>query len=384
MFRDDYRRMNDDTHASEKLIRRTVEACSAKTHRARSLMPVLAVMVCVLALLVIPRVLRPQGPAVAGDNPSQTPQPAAFTPIGHMTEFDGMTLRYLSSFTTQGSRYIMLTLQGDGVSEEMSLRFALSSEKTGQTFWVGTQQLDHDADRKLSTFVVAFHEEDMAEYSPIELRGDGWGFPAEAYDPKTFRMLPEDDRLTLTLLEYEHYHYQPMEEMALEELPVLYVSCKLPNAELIDPSDAEFRELEMKAELVGTPNWTEAPLCTPMEGYHIMTARNVDGERLIVETQVDAAYIAPLSNGPVELYAWLYLIPRGVEAHPWKSTGLYENVHASKYQTTWQGDETKRRYLQHTFPLDGIDLDKYMLGVYGFYQIDLPDNSRTLTFTLGE
>lgn len=265
-----------------------------------------------------------------------------------------------------------------------TLRFALSSEKTGQTFLVGTQQLDHDAGRKLSTFVVAFHEEDMAEYFPIELRGDGWGFPAEAYDPSSFQMLPEDDRLTLTLLKYGHYHYQPMEEMALEELPVLYVSCKLPNAELIDPSDAEFRELEMKVELVGTPDWTEAPLCTPMEGYHIMTARNVDGERLIVETQVDATYIAPLSNGPVELYTWLYLLPRGVEAHPWKSTGLYENVHLAKYRLTWQGDETKRRYLQHIFPLDGIDLDKYMLGVYGFYQIDLPDNSRTLTFTLGE
>lgn len=60
MFRDEYRRMNDDTHASEALIRRTAEACGRKTERSRSFMPVLAVMVCMLALLVIPRVLRPQ------------------------------------------------------------------------------------------------------------------------------------------------------------------------------------------------------------------------------------------------------------------------------------------------------------------------------------
>ena len=139
-----------------------------------------------------------------------------------------------------------------------------------------------------------------------------------------------------------------------------------------------------QAQLVGTPQWADPPLSTPIEGYHIMTARIINGQRLIVETKMDAAYIGPHGEGPAQLYAWLYLLPRGVEAHPWQSTGLYENVYAAKYRLTWKDDESKRRYLQHIFPLDGIDLEQYMLGVYGHYRINLPDSSGHLSFTLGK
>lgn len=379
MFRDDYRRMNDSTHASEKLIRRTVEACSAKTHRTRSLTPVLAVMVCVLALLVIPRVLRPQGSAAAGDNLVSTPQPAAFTPIGHMTEFDGMTLRYLSSFTTQGSRYITLTLQGEGVSEEMSLRFALSSEKTGQTFWVGAQQLDHDADRKLSTFVVAFHEEDMAEYSPIELRGDGWGFPAEAYDPKTFRMLPEDDRLTLTLLEYSHVLYEPLaEELALTELPqdvstitrevsmVYALPSEDPDrfAAFVNPKSVEKETLAEGAsiELFGSVRLTA--------GY--------DHNLLRMQTR----HTQPLSVTDLSVY--LYLVPASLPDRPWQDFGIWEGVYQTDILFDWENTETGEYFREYGYAVNPEQAADLMLCALGFRRFDLSDNSRTLTFTLGE
>lgn len=383
MFKDEYRRYQEAVHAEEALIRRTLaKARAARQTAPRHALPVLAAVVCMLAMLILPQFLR-RTPAA---DVTSTPPTAAptFAPAAHATTFDGMTLRYLDSYASDGSVYILLSLQGDAVTPEMSLRFALSSEKTGQTFLSGTQQLDHDATRKISTFVVAFHEKDMTQYLPAELTPDGLCFPTETYDPSALRMLPEDDHLTLTLLQYSCYHYQPLEGLALEELTKLHFSSRLTGSELVDGSDAVSRELEMQVELAGTPAWTEAPLCTPMEGYHIMTAWNMEGQQLFVETQQDAAYISSISGGPVELHAWLYLLPRDISAHPWQSTGLYENVHAAKYRITWQGDETKLRYLQHLFPLDGIDLEEYMLGVYGSYTTSLTDVPHALSFTLGD
>lgn len=384
MFRDEYRRQQEAVHADEGLIRRTLNAAARRKAQPRAAWkPVLVAALCVLLVAVPVFLRRPAEPDVTSMNATATPSPV-FSPIGHCTTFDGMTLRYLGSFSTDGSRYILLSLQGDGVSEEMSLRFALSSEKTGQSFWVGTQQLDHDAGRKLSTFVVALHEEDLEDYLPMELATDGWRFPSQAYDPAAFRMPPADDRLTLTLLEYGHYHYQPLEDLALETLTAFHPSSQPPDAAMPYISGSDLDELALQVELTGTPEWTDPPLYTPMEGYHIMTIQNISDRQLIVETQTDAAYIKSLSEGPVELYAWLYLLPRDVDAHPWKSTGLYENVYAAKYQLTWTGDESKRRYIQHSFPLDGVDLDRYMLGVYGQYRISLPDATSTLSFSLGD
>ena len=382
MFKDEYRRQQEAVHAEEALIRRTLNAAARRKAQPRaSWKPALVAALCVLLVAVPVCLQRPANRDVTSTNSSITSSPAPdFMPIGHETQVDGMTLRYLGSFSTDGSRYIMLTLHGDNVSEEMSLCFALSSRKTGQHFQISAQQLAHDADRKLSTFVIAIHEKYLQDYLSMELTADGWRISPQ---PCASELPPEDDHLTLTLLEYGHYRYQPLEELALEELTVLHVSSKAPGIPPAAPTDSEFQHREMKVEIVGTPDWTDPPLYTPIEGYHIMTIRNIDNQSLIVETQMDEAYVRPIDAEAAELSAWLYLLPRDIDAHPWQSTSLYENIYAAKTQLTWKGDESNRRYLQHIFPLDGIDLDRYMLGVYGHYRINLPDASSALSFSLG-
>lgn len=378
MFRDEYRKLNDDIHASEALIHRTAEACGRKKEQPRSIVPVLAMMVCVLALLVLPRVLRPQGAGVAGENPVQTPQPV-FTPIGPMTEFDGMTLRYLNSFATPGSRYILLSLQGDGISEEMSMKFALTSEKTGQTFWVGARQLHHDAGRKQSTFMVAFHENELAEYSPIELRDGGWGFPAEAYDPKTFRMLPEDDRLTLTVLEYSHILYESLEDgLALADLPrdVDTVWRQASAVYSLPPEDPDHFAAFVNPKAVEKEALAG---CASMELFgSVRVTAGFDGSQLRVQTR----HPQPLSV--TDLSAYLYLVPENMPDRPWQTFGIQEGVCQTNLLFDWEDSETGEYFREYSFGVAPDEAAGLKLCAIGFRRCDLPDNTCTLTFTLGE
>ena len=379
MFKDEYRRVNDDIHAGEALIRRTTAACGQKKQRSRSLTPVLAAMVCMLALLVIPRALRPQSQTAAGSTPVSIPKITEFTPVGHMAAFDGMTLRYLSSYSTGGSRYILLLLQGDGVSEEMSMKFALTSEKTGQTFWVGARQLHHDADRKQSTFMVAFHENELAEYSPIELRDDGWGFPAEAYDPKAFRMLPEDDRLTLTVLEYSHVLYESLEdELALATLPQdVNTVWRQVSAVYVLPADDQDRF----AAFVNSKTVEKQTLA---EGASIELFGSVrvtagfDGGQLRLQTR----HPQPLSES--SLSAYLYLVPENMPDRPWQTFGIQEGVYRTNLLFDWEDDENGEFCREYSYAVSPEEAVGLKLCVIGFQRYDLPDNTRTLTFTLGE
>lgn len=378
MFENEYRRMNDGIHADEALIRRTLAALpKAQPTPRRRMLPLVAAAVCLMALLVVPHLLR-QTPSTDVTSASATPAPADFTPVGHVTEFDGMTLRYLTSYSTAGSRYILLSLEGEPVSEEMGLHFALTSEKTGQGFWVGAKQLNHDAARQLSTFVVAFHEEYLTEYLPIELTGDSWRFPAQAYDPTLFRMLPEDDRLTLTVLEYQHILYESLEEeLPLHALPTEAVTA-LHKADQIYHPMAE-------------PQTGEAVLPVLTGGTTIQLFRDVrlsagfDGESLRVQTR----HAQPLSVSDLTVY--LHLACGSLPDRPWQYFGIWEDVLSPDTLFDWT-DEATGEYVREyrytgIYPGDDAQLpfdDSWKLCAIGFQKVDLPDNSRTLTFTLGE
>lgn len=379
MFKDEYRRLNDSIHADEALIRRTLTA--AEKHQRvphRRVLPILAAAVCMMALLVLPQLLRHIPSAdVTSSNSVPTPVPDDFTPIGHTTTFDGMTLRYLTSFTTEGSRYILLSLEGEPVSEEMSLRLALTSEFTGQTFYVGTKQLDHDAARKLSTFLVAFHEKHLEEYLPMVQTAEGWRLPAQTFDPSHFRMPPEDDRLTLTVLEYQHILYESLEEeLPLHTLPTNAATALHKADRIYSPPQESENGISMLPVLTG------GTAIRLFEGVRLCAG--FDGENLRLQTR----HAQPLSVS--DLTAYLFLVPTDMPDRPWQYFGIWEDVLSPDSLFDWTDEETGeyvREYCYSRICSDDVSLSSdhsRKLCAIGFQKFVLPDNSCTITFALGE
>lgn len=387
MFKDEYRRMNDDIRASEALIRQTLSAAK-KARKPARLVPALAASVCLLALLLLPRLTLP---GAASDVTAQdtTPSPAAaFTPIGHSTEVDGMTLRYLSSCGANGSAYILLSLEGEAVSEDMSLTFALTSEKTGQTFWLGAYQLNHDAERQLSTFMLEIHDAVLPEYTPIVLKGDGWSFPSEAWDPTRFAKIPADDRLTLTLISYKHILFDQLgDTLPLESLPTDVTTISRTVDEVITQpywADIEYRQDAPDSQK--TVLQSGEPLCEPFEGFQIVGA-GFDGEQLRIQTCIDLTETA--ADGRESLGAYLYLVPRSFPDRPWESIGIWEGIYAPSALCAWTDEETNESYRDYRYDVSREELlppnaGGWQLYALGFRTVNLQDASHTLTFTIGE
>ncbi|MBR3764082.1 MAG: hypothetical protein IKK57_05970 [Clostridia bacterium] len=380
MFRNEYRRLQEGIHASEHLIHQTLNAAAPARHPAHSrLLPIAAVLVCLLVTLTLPRLSRPAALDITSENPASTPAPT-FIPVGHETLADDMALRYQTSWSTAGERFIVLTLQGEDVSEVMNLRFALTSEKTGQTFWVGTQQLSHDPVRKLSTFVISFCESDLPEYTPIVLTSDTWTFPVEAYEPARFQMLPANDRLTLTLLDYTHILYEPLaEELPLDALPtdVGTVARTVDDSYHIPASLAEGPQILLDA--------ASGLACEVFGSFTIRAGMN--GNTLRVQTALP--FHALRDNGSTELRAYIFLVPHTMTEHPWKSRGIDEGVAAPNALHIIRDKESEMeiRDYRYDIPTDAEHSpygEGWMLCAVGFRTTDLPDNTCRLTFTLGD
>lgn len=377
MFEAEYRRLNDAIHADEGLIRQTVAAVRTP-RRTTPLLPILAALACLMALLISPRMLR-NAPAadVTSHNPTVTPAPV-FTPVGHVTEADGMTLRYLASYASEGSAYILISLEGEAVMQEMSLTFALTSEKTGQTFWLGAQQLDHDAARQRSTFVVAYHEDDLPEYTPVELTATSWRFPSTAYDPTTFRPLPPDDRLTLTLLDYDHLLHVPLgDALPLAALPTDAgtVSCTVDG--VIYPADAgpDAPQLVLDAA---------TGMTVTLHGDVRVTAGFAD-DGLRVQLRIPGGTL--LAEGSETLGCWIYLVPQQIaDVNPWRLRGIHEGIPQPALMCVRTDSGENLLFRDYRFDVDRTALlaDGWQLSALVLHTVDLPDNASRLVFTLGE
>ena len=375
MFKDEYRRMNDRVHADEALIRRTLNAARAKRPARSRMLPIVAALVCLLVVLTLPRLLRPSSPDVTSANVTATPAPT-FSPIGHCTSFDGMALRYLSSYSANGSTFILLSLQGDAVTEEMTLNFALMSEKTGQTFWVGTTQLNHDPARRLSTFALEFHESELTQYTPITLTANDWMFPSAAYDPSAFRPLPPDDRLTLTLLQYRHLHSAPLgDTLPLEALPTdaATIQCAVDSA--YPESAAPNGQATVLAPSAGRG-------CAPFAD--VTVSAGFSGDSLYVQTMCPGGEQI-LSDGRSTANCWVYLMPTRITENPWLLRGVVEGLPAPAVTIVRNGDVQLRDYRFDVSRSELLEGDEsWQLWAVSLKSIDMPDNSVTLAFTLGE
>lgn len=381
MFETEYRRLNDAVHADEALIRRTLAAARRPSPARSRLLPLLAALLGMLALLIVPRLLQDVPAAdVTSANTTATPAPA-FTPIGHTAEADGMTLRYLASYAAEGSAYILISLEGEAVTEEMSLKFALTSEKTGQTFWIGSQQLDHDAARRTSTFLVACHEDDLPEYTPVELTATGWRFPFAAYDPTTFRPLPPDDRLTLTLLDYSHLLHVPLgDALPLATLPTdaATVSCAVDSVEY--PADADAGEVQSLLDAS-----TAMTAALPGE---VLVAAGFAADGLHVQLRIPGGRL--LSEGNETLGCWVYLVPGSIaDENPWRLRGVCEGVPEPAVQAvrTDAAENVLIRDYRYDVSREALladGPDSWALSALVLHTVDLPDNTSQLVFTLGE
>ncbi|MBQ3483904.1 MAG: hypothetical protein IJA77_00160 [Clostridia bacterium] len=381
MFETQYRQMNDGIHANEALIQRTMKAAvQPKPRRHLRAAPLLALAVGLIVILVLPVLaLRDNPPDVTSEN--ITPQTAgSFTPVGHMTEVDGMTLRYLTSYSMEGSTFVLLSLTGAEVSEEMVLNFAMTSEKTGQTFLAAATPLDYNRELQRMTLMLAIHDRDLPGYLPLERHKDGtWDFVSEAYDPSAFTAIPADDRLTLSLMSYQHILYQPLDYLTLEDLTTALPSCWI-DAESLDIPTLDASDMDVKLQFSEQVLSDVEPLCRPVEGFNLLHARRTS-EQLIVSTQIDTAYAPANPESRTTLYAWLYLIPREMMTRPWTTLGLYEGV---KTHALLTGDAENSASAIYFFPLTEEEADNYMLCLYGFYEIDLNGRGGVLTFTLGK
>ena len=381
MFKDEYRQLNDALHADDALIHKTLQAAATREHppRRRSGLVVTALLtVCVIALMVLPRL----SATIPADAPPLSQFPAAddFTPIGHMTEVGGMTLRYLSSYSMQGSTFVLLSLSGENVSEDMVLNFAATSQATGQTFLMAATPLDYNRELQRMILVMAIHDKDLSGYLPLERHKDGtWDFVSEAYDPSAFTAIPADDRLTLSLMSYQHILYQPLDHLALEDLTTALPSCWI-DVESMGIPVLDVSDMDVKLQFREQVLYDVEPLCRPVEGFNLLHARRTS-EQLIVSTQIDTAYAPTNPESSTALYAWLYLVPREMMTRPWTTLGLYEGV---KTHTRFAGDTEDSASTLYAFPLTDEEAAGYMLCLYGFYEINLNGSEAALTFTLGE
>ena len=376
MFRDEYRRRQEAVHADEGLIRRTLDAAARRKAQPRAAWkPVLVAALCVLLVAVPVFLQRPADPDVTSATTTATPVPI-FSPVGHTVEFDGMTLRYLSSYSANGSTCILLSLQGGAVTEEMSLNFALASQKTGQTFQIGTTQLNHDPARQLSTFLLEFHDAELTQYTPITLTADDWHFPSAAYDPATFRSLPPDDRLTLTLLHYRHLRGAPLgDTMPLETLPT--------DASTIECTvDSAYPESAIRNGQATVLAPDAGRKCAPFAD--VTVSASFIGDSLYVQTEAPGGEQI-VSDGLSTTNCWVYLMPMNITENPWLLRGIVEGLPAPAVTTVRNGDVQLRDY---RFDVSRHELlnsyEAWQLWVVSQQTIDMPDNSTTLTFTLGE
>lgn len=373
MFRDEYRRQQEGVHADEGLIRRTLSAAVRKqTQPAPAWKPALIAALCVLVMAVPVLLYRPARPDVTSADATATPAPA-FSPVGHSTQVDGMTLRYLSSYASDGGAWILLSLQGEAVTDEMTLTFALTSEKTGQTFLSTGKQLHHDAGRRLSTFMVTYHDDELMDYMPIELTEDNWRLPATAWDPTTLRPLPPDDRLTLTLLEHKHLRYAVLDVLAPEELPTNAATILRP-VDFASPSAPEMAVLDPAT----------GKSCSPFAD--VLVSAGFAGGQLHVQTKVPGS--VPSVQGGATTSCSVYLLPSDFSGHPWLVRGVTEGVPAPIATADWTDAERAvqlRDVCYDVSPADLRDSDTlWDLYAVTLQIIDVPDNASRLTFTLGE
>ena len=374
MFKDEYRLRQEAVHADESLIRRTLNAAArSKAQPRASWKPALIAALCVLLVAVPVALERITAPDVTSASPTPT---SAFTPVGHAAEFDGMTLRYLNSYSANGSTCILLSLQGGAVTEEMTLNFALTSEKTGQTFWVGTTQLNHDPARQLSTFLLEFHDTELTQYTPVTLTADDWRFPGAAYDPAAFRPLPPDDRLTLTLLHYRHLRGAPLgDTLPLESLPTdaSTIECT------VDSAYPESTIRNGQATLLAPDAGRK---CAPFTDVSV--SASFIGDSLYVQTTCPGGEQL-LSDGLSTTNCWAYLMPMNITENPWLLHGVVEGLPAPAVTTVRNGEVQLRDY---RFDVSRRELlegnEAWQLWAVSQQTVDMPDNSTTLTFTLGE
>jgi len=387
MFRDEYRRLNDAVHPDEALIRRTLERAS-QPRSPRSALPLLTAVVCMLVLLILPGLLRTSAPDVTTQTSAST-TPGMQTIDASQLLIDGMTLRCIGSQHHAGSTYLLLSLEGEGISEEMRLTFAVTSEMTGQTFAFDAFQIDHDPQVRRSTFLLEIHDitrGDMSPCEPLEWNGGRWQPLSAAWDPTQFQPLPAVDQLTLTLLSYRHILYLPLNDtLPLSSLPDdpptrLVTAEYVMNLPVTDPL---WQELYQQAD--GYSRFLEEPkkvltacepLGTPYDGFHIVAA-GFDGDALCVQTCTEEAYA--YANDADNRGLWLYLIPLELMDRPWQYIGLFDGILSPITQYIWHDEALGGLCIDYRYRISREELltaaqsgGGWQLCAYGYHE-RIPD-----------
>lgn len=375
MFEERYNRMMESVEPSQELVRRTKDAAQSRKVKTGAWKPV---MVCVLCVMMVAgaamwRVVHEPDTSQVAAQPTPTAAPApANVPSVLECTYDGMTLRYLTSWKDDAKLYVILSAEGEKLPEQLTLSLV-----TGSGVKSNAEQISSTPIKNRSIFLAEF----ILDSAYTEAQ-------QSVFPHLNGNALDLGQSINIQLVGYSYDNCIPLEEaLPVNTIPVSPAIQRMSRQELINGyENKDF----MTYCYTGYPVLTAGEvICAPFEDCAVVAAGYVDNRLNILlrkeaENQRDGGYVT--GNHSISPY---------LRKNDHTVSTFDTHLHAygiSYYECFFWLDETEQ-YLYQNYVFDfsrdeieeiGEDLEIFLCGSR---IISLPDGAEppmSLTFTLGE
>ncbi|MBQ2953963.1 MAG: hypothetical protein IJE07_10510 [Clostridia bacterium] len=375
MLEERYERMMEDVAPAPELVQRTLKAAQPHRAHAGAWKPVLIIALCVLMVAGAAAWRVMSAPDVsqvaAQPTPTVAPTPMA-DPSGPECSYDGMTLRYLSSWGDEEKLYVTLSVEGANLPEQLSISLMTDTGASSHA-----RMISHDPEKHRAIFFADFTLDSRYPVISEEDRSIQWLNP----------VIDLSQPISLRVTGYTSYLCLPLGDV----LPLDAISTAPPmqtksRTELINGYDnKDFMTYCYTGYPVLVPG---ERLTAPVAGHAIVAAGFSDDRLHVLLTRT-----APEHSDPdclKESFLAPVLLPAGYTGNPFGDDMPPQML--STYECFYWTDETTQiTYQDYVFDhsreaLLGMS-PGMQLCLCGNVAFSLPDGAASpmsITFTLGE